>query len=576
MADEEKTREPHTDEGQLVRITNLGPLVNGVPPLVGPMLDGVAPSRLFNRAAPTTPDRFQLLIDHAPIGIVISRAFAPVYVNPAYLRMFGLGNLAELEALSPLDLVAPESQALVAGRMELRTRGLLPSASFEAIGLRRDGTHFPFFAEIAEIEWEGQPATAAFVFDISAQKRSLEQQRRAEERLELLSTVSALLVALLDNPVVLLQVARCLVPALADICLIDLREGDKGLRRAASATAPALEEHANALLKAIDPPLQPLLAASLDAQTVLALPDPLACPGHTAALAQLRLHGPGALLIIPLVARERVVGALALLSPEDTPPDRALAEEVARRLALAVDGALIYQELQNSLRLREQFLATAAHELRTPLTALLGHAQLLRRRITRTGNVDDRDLRALHVMVDQAARLNNIVAALLDLTRLDGGQLRLEPQPLDMVALVRDALDVVIPATRSHTLHLELPDGPLMIEGDATRLTQMVQHLAGNAIKYSPGGGEIRVRLEHEDALALLTVTDQGIGIPESALPLLFRRFYRAPNAQQISGLGIGLHLIHQIVSMHGGTISVASSEGAGSTFTVQLPATGA
>lgn len=565
MTNNEKTREQREGEEELRPVVERDRLSGGS--LAGPLLDGVAPLRVFDRA-PAAFDRFRLLVDHAPIGIVIVRALTSLYGNPAYLRMFGLADLAELEALAPLDLVAPESRSLVAERLHMRSQGRLPTESYEAVGLRRDGTRFPLSVEVAEIEWEGGPATVAFVFDVSAQKRLQEQQRRAEERLQLLGTVSALLVALLDNQAVLLQVARCLVPALADICLVDLREDDGPLRRVASATTPMLTEQSEALLAAIGIPLQPLLETTLGTQTVL----DMAAPEHASALAQLHAHGCTTLLIVPLVARERVLGTLALLSVEGAPPDQDLAEEIGRRLALAVDGAQIYQQLQTSLHLREHFLTTAAHELRTPLTALLGHAQLLRRRISRSGSVDERDLRALHVIVDQAVRLHNLVAALLDLTRLEGDQLDLSCEVLDLTALVRDALDVVVPAARRHALRLELPDGPLTITGDATRLAQLIQHLVGNAIKYSPAGGDVGVWLERTDAWALLTVSDQGIGIPIEALPLLFRRFYRAPNARQISGLGIGLHLIHEIVALHGGTIDVASCEGQGSTFTVRLP----
>jgi signal transduction histidine kinase len=113
-----------------------------------------------------------------------------------------------------------------------------------------------------------------------------------------------------------------------------------------------------------------------------------------------------------------------------------------------------------------------------------------------------------------------------------------------------------------------------MISGDELRLEQVLQNLIGNAIKYSPNGGQVVVRAEQGDPYACISVEDQGIGIPASALPRLFSRFYRASNVnpQHISGLGVGLYVVKEIVALHGGDVMVDSHEGAGSTFTVRLP----
>jgi signal transduction histidine kinase len=118
------------------------------------------------------------------------------------------------------------------------------------------------------------------------------------------------------------------------------------------------------------------------------------------------------------------------------------------------------------------------------------------------------------------------------------------------------------------------PGGALFVHGDALRLEQVVHNLISNAIKYSPGGGTVQVQAARRAAMGTIVVSDQGMGIPAEALPQLFQRFYRAPNvdAQYISGMGIGLHIVKEIVTLHGGTIEVASQEGAGSTFTVVLP----
>jgi PAS domain S-box-containing protein len=234
------------------------------------------------------------------------------------------------------------------------------------------------------------------------------------------------------------------------------------------------------------------------------------------------------------------------------------------------------KQMEALVRLRDEFLTVASHELRTPLTALLGNAQLLQRHAQRTTVFSQRDHRSVDVIVDQASRLNRMVVTLLDLSRLQMGQMTLERAPLDLGALARRVVEEVRPTNKMHTIDYIGPDAPLMIDGDALRLEQVLQNLVQNAIKYSPAGGPVRVQVEGHANMVSLAVADEGIGIPAGSLPQLFQRFYRATNANSyISGLGIGLYVVKEIVSHHGGRIEVASVEGQGSTFTVWLPVLG-
>ncbi|HEX5692307.1 MAG TPA: HAMP domain-containing sensor histidine kinase, partial [Roseiflexaceae bacterium] len=231
-------------------------------------------------------------------------------------------------------------------------------------------------------------------------------------------------------------------------------------------------------------------------------------------------------------------------------------------------------EAEEAVRLRDMFLSIASHELKTPLTSLLGNAQLLQRRAKHEGGFSERNGRAIDVIADQAARLNKMIAALLDVSRIETGQLTIERTPLDLGALVRRVVGEIQPTTDQHTIALSMDDEPLWIDGDELRLEQVVHNLVGNAIKYSPQGGPIDVRLERQEAYASVTVRDQGLGIPAAAVPQLFQRFFRANNVddQHIPGMGIGLFVVNEIVSLHAGTIEVKSREGAGSTFTLCLP----
>jgi PAS domain S-box-containing protein len=227
-----------------------------------------------------------------------------------------------------------------------------------------------------------------------------------------------------------------------------------------------------------------------------------------------------------------------------------------------------------AVRIRDTFLSTAAHELKTPLTVLLGNIQLLQRRQHQAATLAERDGRLLGVVGEQAARLNRLITVMLDISRLQTGQLTILRTPLDIGALVRRVADDVRPTLQQHTLTCKLPDTPLMIAGDELRLEQVLQNLLSNAMKYSPRGGPITVQIEQQGEAVCIAVADQGIGIPQENLPKLFERFYRADNVdpQQISGMGIGLYVVRAIIELHGGRVGVVSPEEGGSIFTVYLP----
>jgi len=157
---------------------------------------------------------------------------------------------------------------------------------------------------------------------------------------------------------------------------------------------------------------------------------------------------------------------------------------------------------------------------------------------------------------------------------LDSGQLSIERAPLDLGALVRRVVEEIRPTLTSRAIELLNTDEPLIISGDELRLEQVLQNLIQNAIKYSLDNQTIDVRVERSGACVCVAIMDRGIGIPQAALPQLFQRFYRAPNVedQHISGMGVGLYVVKEIVGLHGGEITVQSTEGQGSTFTVCLP----
>ena len=421
---------------------------------------------------------------------------------------------------------------------------------------------------------------------LAARNQALRDAEAAQRRLSLLADASTALVTSLDYEATLASVAHLVVPQLADWCIVHRVEQDGVFRRLATAhVAPQKIEMLEELeqLYSADhnaPYGYPSVARNGCSELISEVTDALLEtitrePEH---LARLRELAPVSEMCVPLLLRGQIFGTITFALAESgrryEPADLTLAEELARRVSLAVENAQLYREAQDAVRARDQFLSIASHELKTPLTSLLGHAQLLQRRHMRDGVLPERDLRALRVIVGQVERLDKLVVAMLDFSRIQTGQLSIERDLLDLRALTQRVVEEAQLAVERHTITLGGLDEPLNIEGDELRLEQALQNLIGNAIKYSPEGGVIRVRLGRRAAWAYVTVADQGIGIPEEALPRLFQRFYRAGNvsAQQISGLGLGLYVVKEIVSLHGGEVDVTSREGRGSTFTMRLP----
>jgi PAS domain S-box-containing protein len=219
-------------------------------------------------------------------------------------------------------------------------------------------------------------------------------------------------------------------------------------------------------------------------------------------------------------------------------------------------------------RLQQEFVALVTHELRNPLTALKGYAQLMQRRHAYSEQ-------ATANILAQANLLERILDDLREAARLGAGRLDLQRTAVDLVEVARGSAEQVQMLTQEHTIRLVAARPTLIGHWDRHRLGQVFQNLLTNAVKYSPDGGAIELRLEDEGAVARVAVRDQGIGIPPAEISRLFDRFYRAGSAAATSakGLGLGLYVSKALVEALGGRIWVESAgEGAGSTFRFTLP----
>ena len=416
--------------------------------------------------------------------------------------------------------------------------------------------------------------------------QALVEAEAAKNRLLFLADASNLLATSLDYKTTLDLVTRLAVPYLADYCSLDLVEDDGSLRYVTTTHMDPDKAHLVAEFRRQFPPGA---NSNYPVWEVLRTGRPLLYPDITTSMVAAGTHNaeirrlfemlqPRSCMVVPLAARGRTLGLLTFVGTATRAPygseDLTLAEDIARRAALAVDNARLYQEAQQALRVRDHFLSIASHELKTPMTSVLASAQLLQRRAALEGRTDPRDARTLQLLIQQTLRLHRLVVSLLDLSRIETGQLSIEHHMVDLNGLLERLLDEMSPAFERHTLLARLTEAPLPVLGDELRLEQVLYNLLQNAVKYSPNGGTISVRLECDADQAVVIVADQGIGIPPNALAQLFDRFYRAedPATQRISGMGVGLYVVKEIVTLHGGTVAAAGREGPGSTFTVRLP----
>src|SRR5438094_3218684 len=417
--------------------------------------------------------------------------------------------------------------------------------------------------------------------ECAARARSDVEQRRTR----FLANVSALLATTLDYEATLRNLARLAVPELGDWCVIDMLDEQAQMRRVAVAhVEPAKESLAWELERRY--PMRPddAYSPARVAHTGRAelLPEVseaiLAEAAHDVAhLDLLRQLGLASSMCVPLIARGRTLGALSVAISRSgrryTREDLAFTEEVAARAALAVDNARLYREAQETSRLKDEFLATLSHELRTPLTSVLAWMWMLRR-----GRLDGSAVeRARDTMEKSMRSLLRIIDDLLDVSRAIRGQLRLDVRPIGLGPVIQAAVDAVGPAASAKDIRLRttIDSDAGLVQGDPSRLQQVVWNLLNNAIKFAPAGGRVHVRLERGDSAAIVTVCDSGPGIPPEFLPHAFERFREAEAGatRAQGGLGLGLDIVRHLIELHGGSVRVESpGEMGGATFTVTLP----
>ncbi len=537
--------------------------------------------------------RLEIVLQGVADGITVQdKTGRLVLANAAAARICGFSSAEELVNTPPAEIVGhfemldEEGRPLSVDRLPGRRvlAGEREASLVIRVRSRRTGQEWWSQVRAAPIRGvDGKPELAVNIWhDVSDDRR---QKRQAK----FLDAATTALGASLRQDEMLSTLANVVVPELADWCAIALLEKDE-LRNVAIAHVDPDRIEIAREYQAKYPPDREQSGVWTVARTGESLlydeitDEMLAGAARDAEhLEILKAIGIRSALLVPIRLRNQVLGVISLVSAESgsryDEHHVALAEELGRRAAVALENACLYRDAQEAAtsaraanRAKDEFLAIVSHELRTPLNAILGWATLLKDRVT-----DPNIGKPLSVIHRNAQKQVQLIDDLMDVSRIITGNLRLEEKPTDLVHVAREAIEVVRQSAVAKQVGLEFtPMGEfVLLVADPERMQQVVWNLLTNAVKFTDSGGEIRLSVWQEGANAYLTVRDTGKGIDPEFLPFVFDRFKQADTSmtRRTGGLGLGLALVRNIVELHGGKVT-ASSEGIGkgSVFTITLP----
>jgi signal transduction histidine kinase/DNA-binding response OmpR family regulator len=410
----------------------------------------------------------------------------------------------------------------------------------------------------------------ALVKEQAARTMAEEQQRRTS----FLAEATQAMASSLDIETILKSASGLLVPFIADFSAVVLAGEDRAVRARRTAAVAGwdqyLGEHRASFEALLEEQQSRVMSRGLHCVCdKLATPLDGDSPDDPPA---------GEIHSFPLITRGKVRGALVLaLGPSGrrlAGADLSLADSLAGRAAASLDNCLLYEEIQNADRRKNEFLATLSHELRNPLAPMRAALHMLRA----SEDVDPAKARSLLDTMDrQVAQMSRLVEDLLDISRITRGVIELRREPVDVGTEIRNALESCSGPLQvgRHRVSVNIPKEPLKVVADPVRLQQILENLLLNAVKYTESGGEIEVSAEAELSDVVIRVRDNGIGIAPEKLAQVWDLFVQVDESPERTrkGLGIGLALVRDLVKRHGGSVEAASEGlGKGSTFSIRLP----
>jgi signal transduction histidine kinase len=411
--------------------------------------------------------------------------------------------------------------------------------------------------------------------------RDATEQVRRENEEKFFAEVGSVLASTLGYEETLMSIAQLAVRDIADVCTVDIIGEDGELRRLKVATRDPSRAWAGELLTQIpfDRKRPSVVWTVLKTRKPVVLPQ--VKPEMLAAVARdeehlraLRALDVKTSMAVPLLMPGKVLGVLYFSSSSSSreygPADVRVAEELARRAALALENARLYRAAQRATQLRDDVLRIVAHDLRNPLNSVVIQANLLR---GHGDKPEQRAQKAAEVIGRAATRMNRLIQDLLDVTRIEAGKFSIQAKQVPATLLLADVFESQKPLVEAASLdlHIELPTRLPDIWADRDRLSQVFENLIGNALKFTAPGGRITVGAQPRDGEVLFWVSDTGAGVPEGEISHLFEWFWQASRADR-RGAGLGLPIVKGIVEEHHGRVWVESTPGVGSTFFFTVP----
>ena len=478
-------------------------------------------------------------------------------------------------------MLHPDGSPLAAGEYPL-ARVLMRGetlAGEEMHYLRGDGTRAVIQVHGAPVaDHEGKITAGVVTFtDVTEVRR-----RRSAE--QLLARTSELLAASLESATTLQRIADLVAGSLADYCIVHVEEGGE-LRAPGIAHAdPRRREILRGLLRRFPVPPEGTHPALVclrtgDPQLIARVDDRMVAAAATTPehLEMLRDLGLASGMVVPMQARGRTLGAISFGRTAASPPydeaDLEIALELARRAALAVDNARLYEEAQRASRTREEVLAVVSHDLRNPLNAIMLGASLLDDFSTGT-EWSTRDRQQLRAIRNASQQMAGLIQDLVEVVALESGSAAFSPSRMTPAELVQGAMELFeeVAAQSGLAVRAEVAPGLPVLEADYARLLRVLSNLLGNALKFTPQGGTVTLSAAPAQGGVRFTVADTGKGIEPQHLPRLFDRYWQVRRGEK-EGLGLGLAIARGIVDAHGGRIWAESVPGEGATFHFILPA---
>jgi PAS domain S-box-containing protein len=525
------------------------------------------------------------IVDHSDDAIVSKDVTGQITSwNRAAERMLGY-TAAEAIGRSIRLIVPPDRQAEEDHVLESIRQGRRID-HFETLRVRKDGSLVPVSLTVSPIrDASGRIIGASKIArDISERRRLEAATARVRRHETFLAAATAAMTGAQGPDDTLRSLAPLLVPEFGDWCALDRLDDEDHVTTVVTAHADrsrndligeVRREHGDqrglfSPLHVIHTGAPIFLARVTDEMIDSAVQDDGAWGDAIRSL------GVVSYICVPLNLHGRVVGALTMATSSPARQfdheDLRLAESVAARAALALESAYAYQQLETANRLKDEFLATLSHELRTPLNAVVGYSRLLRSGTVATNRMNQ----MIEVLDRNATALTQMVEDVLDISRIISGKSRLRVRTLEVGRVLRDAVDTITPAAEAKGVRLHcVLETDASVSGDPDRLQQAFWNVLSNAVRFTPRGGRVHVRLQRVHSHVEVVVTDTGIGIPAAFLPHVFERFRQAEGGtnRQHGGLGLGLAIARHVVEMHGGTIHAASQgPGTGATFRIDLP----